>query len=241
MQKLLLGIVLMAGLSACATENRSDLSSAMERCDGVWEGESGASVLRACSQVIERSTMDADVAAAYNSRGVLHRRSGRFEAAVADFNESIRYNPESSTAHSNRGIAYAQMGLDEPAVESFSKALLLNPRNETAYNNYSWFLSVRGEYEEALAKAEKAREIKFDDEEIHDTLAHALMGLGRQEEAQKAFEVAASFGGPDMVRGYQKALRAKGYYRGSMSGTFDDATREALAACIRENCRLMLD
>lgn len=241
MQKLFLGLVLAVGLSACATEGSTDLSSAMERCDGVWEGESGSAVLRACSQVIEQSTVDADLASAYNSRGVLHRRSGRFEAAIADFNESIRYNPKSSSAHSNRGIAYAQMGMNEEAVESFSNALLLNPKNEKAYNNYSWYLSTRGQYEEALAKAEKALEIRFDDEEIHDTLAHALMGLGRQQEAQEAFETAASFGGPDMVRAYQISLVAKGYYKGSVSGDFDDITREALAACIRENCRLMLD
>ena len=237
------GFVLLvaAGLSACATDSATDLGDAVALCARVWDGDIKASTERACSRVISQSADDRERAEAYNARGVIHRRKGRFDEAVADFGEAIRFNPKSSTAHSNRGIAYAQMGKADLAVEGFSKAIDLNPKNASAYNNYSWFLSTQGDYADALAKIDKALEIRFDDQEYHDTRAHALMGLGRQEEAEKAFSVAAAGGGAALVRSYQKSLIAKGYDPGRSDGEFDARTKEALAACIRDNCRLMLD
>ena len=241
MRKFGIALVVSTALSACAAQAPNDLADAIALCERVWDDDITAPTQRACSQVIAQSAVDLERAEAYNARGVIHRRKGRLDEAVADFNEAIQLNPTSSSTHSNRGIAYAQMGKGDLAMASFSKAIELNPKNATAYNNYSWFLSKRGDYEDALAMADKALENNFRHQEYHDTKAHALMGLGRQEDAEEAFDIAASFGGADLVKAYQKTLIAKGYDPGRSDGEFDERTKEALAACIRDNCRLMLD
>src|SRR3546814_3370369 len=70
---------------------------------------------------------------------------------------------------------------------------------------------------------------------------HVLMGLGRVAEAEEAFAKAIALGKSKRVRLYQLALEKKGYEPGRTDGIPDKATQAALAECIRDNCRLMLD
>lgn len=241
MQKPFVALMLVAGLSACAADPSADLSAAIQRCEGVWEGESGSSTLRACSQVIDNSSLSSDRASAYNARGTIHRRKGRYSDAVADFNEAVGLESGLSGAYSNRGITYSQMGEDDLAIESFRMAVMVMPTNPKPFNNYSWHLSSRGDYEEALEQIGEAIALEPNEPENFDTQAHALMGLGRIEEAEAAFERSMDLGGRSVIRQYQRALASKGYKPGRSDGTLDAETRGALSACIRDNCRLMLD
>lgn len=241
LQRSFVALLLAAALSACAAENPADLSDAGQRCKGVWQGESGSATLRACTQVIDQSSVDFDRASAYNTRGTIHRRKGRFEQAISDFDEAVRLESGFSGAYSNRGITYSLMGKDDLAAESFTMAMLVMPTNPKPYNNYSWHLSSRGDYEKALQQINEAIALEPEEAENFDTQAHALMGLGRTDEAEAAFERSMDLGGSSMIRQYQRALASKGYTPGRSDGTLDASTREALAACIRDNCRLMLD
>ena len=64
---------------------------------------------------------------------------------------------------------------------------------------------------------------------------------GNTADAEAAFALAMELGGTPRVRRYQQALTAKGYAPGRSDGVVDGATEAALAACIRDNCRLLLD
>ncbi|MFN8371594.1 MAG: tetratricopeptide repeat protein [Anaerolineae bacterium] len=67
---------------------------------------------------------------AYNGRGNLYLTTGDFDAAVADFNEAIRLNPQAAPAYSNRGEAYFAKGLVEDALKDFHDAHQLDPNYE---------------------------------------------------------------------------------------------------------------
>jgi tetratricopeptide (TPR) repeat protein len=49
-------------------------------------------------------------------RGSMYRRLGKYELALADFSESIRYSPKSADAYTGRGNAYR--GLHQPISQS---------------------------------------------------------------------------------------------------------------------------
>jgi Tfp pilus assembly protein PilF len=126
-------------------------------------------------------------------------------------------------------------------VRATAEALRLNPENAWAYNSYAWHLAQQGDYVTAEAQIVKAIALEPESFLLVDTRAHVLMGMGEVPAAENAFTRAMELGGPDIVREYQKSLIAKGYAPGRSDGVVDAVTQAALSACIRDNCRLLLD
>lgn len=244
MRKVILGPLLAAGLSACAATSQTasgEFPTDEKLCAAVESGASGAANLEACTRIIESADNRGDRVMAYNLRGIGNRRAGRDAAALADFNAAIRLAPLYSAAYTNRAELYSAQGKDDLAVQSYQAAIRANPENPVAYNNFSWHLVQRGDYGAALTQVNRALALDGMRDSTHDTQAHALMGLGEVPEAEAAFERAMQLGGPEVVRQYQKALVDKGYDPGGIDGEPDAALRAALTACIRDNCRLLLD
>jgi tetratricopeptide (TPR) repeat protein len=51
---------------------------------------------------------------------------------IADYNESIRLNPNDSNAFSSRALAYGRKGNDDQAIADSNEAIRLNPNNYLA-------------------------------------------------------------------------------------------------------------
>ena len=210
-------------------------------CRAVWEGGNWQVNQDACTDVIARTQSDRLRGEALNYRGLIYSRTGRLEAAEADFTEAARLLPNSAAPYNNRANVYRQQGKYDLMMADMEAAKVAKPGSWVSYNNHAYSLTEQGDYAAALPLVEKALELGGDDVEIYDTLGHVLMGLGRAEEAEAAFAKAIALGKSKRVRLYQVALAKKGYDPSRSDGVLDDATQAALSACIRDNCRLMLE
>lgn len=197
--------------------------------------------VEACTAVLARGGPDDLMTEVHTNRGFLYWRLGWVPEAMADLNEAVRLSPKLSAVYVNRGSLFAALGNDRLAEQDYGAAVDLNPDNPGALNNYARVQLERGDYGAALKLMEKALRLKSDMDVFYDTQAHALMGLGQIEAAEAAFGQAVDLGGAARVRRYQMQLAAKGYAPGRNDGVMDAATLAALRACIRDNCRLMLE
>jgi tetratricopeptide (TPR) repeat protein len=91
-------------------------------------------------QVIQRNPENA---AAWSNRGNVRVGLNQLEAAVTDFDESIRLAPDTPNAYLNRGAALEGLGKWSAAIADYNQVLALNPKDAGAFNN-------RGNAEAAL-------------------------------------------------------------------------------------------
>ena len=61
----------------------------------------------------------------WNNRGLIWRRKGDFDRAIADFDQAIRVDPGYTAAYTNRGQAYEGKGDKERAKADYEAALAL--------------------------------------------------------------------------------------------------------------------
>ena len=71
---------------------------------------------------IQTPTLDPDFADGYFNKGLALENLGRYDEAIAAFEETIYRVPELAEAWHHKGIAYEKLGKDAEAVESFVRA-----------------------------------------------------------------------------------------------------------------------
>lgn len=239
-------LFLVAGLAACQspsgeTEAGFDQPSQTELCEVHGPNDVSQAKIDACSAILARGGNSDEIAHAYANRGMLYWATGRIERASADLDAAIAAAPGRDDLYLNRGAFYTQLGDYRYAELDYRKALDLNPANPGPMNNLARIQIIRGDYAAGLEWIDKAVALKADVDVFHDTRAHALMGLGRLDAAEEAFDRAIAVGGPSRAVRYQRQLATKGYDPGRFDGVMDEASKAALRACIRDNCRLMLE
>ncbi len=62
-------------------------------------------------------------------------QTGRFDEALAKFDEAIRLEDDLTEAYNGRGLAYLESGQPLKAIQDFDKAIQLDPKYAPAYNN----------------------------------------------------------------------------------------------------------
>jgi tetratricopeptide (TPR) repeat protein len=90
---------------------------------------------RACEAALTAGrTTESDLVATHVNRGILFLRSGRIEAAVADFDRATALDPDQPEAYLNRGSALLKRREAQAAVTMFDQALQKRTRRpELAY------------------------------------------------------------------------------------------------------------
>lgn len=134
-----------------------------------------ASDIRECDTALKRDPLsEEEVVATHVNRGILKLRRGAMEAAVADFDEAIRRDPNEPEAWLNKGLAFVRApgrteealplldaaiakGTSEPAIAHYARAVVheLAGRLEPAWRDYQ--AAVRHDPEWKEAKADLAR------------------------------------------------------------------------------------
>lgn len=86
----------------------------------------------------------------YFKRAKLHRKSGRIEAALSDYNEAIRLNSGYPSALYNRGNIYRDLKQYGNAIGDYTKAIEIERDFAEAYINRALCLEATGKIPEAL-------------------------------------------------------------------------------------------
>jgi hypothetical protein len=90
--------------------------------------------------------------------------------AIEQFQEALKYNPNSVEAHTNLGLAYDQTGQWEDAVRQYQRALQDNPHYGQAHANLGNVLVKLGRPEEAIPHFEEALLVNPNDDDTRATL-----------------------------------------------------------------------
>jgi tetratricopeptide (TPR) repeat protein len=66
-------------------------------------------------------------AQAYTDRGVIHYLEGRYDQAIADYDQALRLSPGHAPTYYNRASAYRAKGQVPDAIADYRKVLALDP------------------------------------------------------------------------------------------------------------------
>jgi tetratricopeptide (TPR) repeat protein len=137
-------------------------------------GASGLSALRSCDEALDGFGLsDADRAATFTNRGVLHLQRREATEAMRDFDASLAIDPSRGETHVNRGAALIligragdalaainrgiELGTDDPHEAYFNRAIAYEELGDlgAAYRDYTRAAELAPEW--ALPQVELAR------------------------------------------------------------------------------------
>ena len=101
----------------------------------------------------------------YNS-GLDLEAEGRFEEAIAEYDQAISADPGFAPAYNNRGGVYGRLGDVQLAIEDFDEAIRLDPQYALAYFNRGLAYSAIGDVARANADFDRAADLGADVEEL---------------------------------------------------------------------------
>lgn len=137
---------------------------------------------------------------AYNNRGAAQLELGRYQAAIDDFAEAIRLQPDFADAYYNQGNAWLALNEFNLAVSCFDEAIHLKP-DCVAYNQRGIAKSKLSQYKTALNDFDKAIELKPDEAGPFSNRGVVKFELGEHEAAFADFDWAIQLQ-PDLVDTY---------------------------------------
>jgi tetratricopeptide (TPR) repeat protein len=161
-------------------------------------------LIAVCTAVITTGNLSGDIyARAYLQRGSMYRRQGKYTLALADFSESIRYDPTSADAYTGRGNARRDLGELDLAIADHNEAIRLWPNFAMAYNNRGNAWRDKEMYDRALADYDEA--IRLDPNYATAYYNRALIRLEAGDEASA-------------IADYRQALKLNPNFRAAAEG-----------------------
>ena len=150
----------------------------------------------------------------YN-RGVVHESMGKYTAAMENYNEALRRDPEFSWIYVNRGNVHRAEGRCGPALADYADALKFGPGDNVAIANKAWVLATCPDAEfrngaEALTLARKAN-AESAHPYLQNILAAALAETGAFSAAVETQEKALAMlgmGDAEMRASFQDRLKS---------------------------------
>jgi Flp pilus assembly protein TadD len=106
------------------------------------------------------SFADSEQAAERNSAGTKLIEQGKADAAIAEFQNALRLDPNHFPARLNLAYAFERAGRIEDAIASYRDAIGLESNNFFAHNNLGVLYDRKGRYELAIAEFESAVKIE---------------------------------------------------------------------------------
>lgn len=91
-------------------------------------------------------------ARAHTDLGAAYYQEKKYDIALEEFNEAVKYDSNYALAYTGLGLVYAVLGEDAKADSNFKRALQLNPNNSETRNNYGAYLCSRARYDESITE-----------------------------------------------------------------------------------------
>lgn len=125
-------------------------------------GPANAFQLADCDRALETEALSVrDRAGTFVNRGILRMSRQEYAAALADYSEAVRIQPESGVAHVNRGAALIALDRPEEGVAAIDQGLANgSDQPEKAYFNRAYGRELLGDVKGAYLDFSKAAELK---------------------------------------------------------------------------------
>ncbi|MEX0272343.1 tetratricopeptide repeat protein [Leptolyngbyaceae cyanobacterium UHCC 1019] len=130
---------------------------------------------------------DPKLAQQFVETGTQKNQQGQYAAAIQDFDQAIRFNPQDATAFLNRGFAQHRVGNLNAAVDDYTKALAIDNQLAEAFSNRSHARFDQGKPDEALKDAAQAIALQPKLAVAHLNLGNALFAKGNLDGAFQKF------------------------------------------------------
>jgi tetratricopeptide (TPR) repeat protein len=165
-----------------ATLHAQDNTWAM--CEAISPGPNLDASIRACTAVID-SRPDSLVrrALAHLNRANGYQFKGDNDKAIADYDQSIGFNPGDARAFYSRGNAYSSKGRHDRAIADFNEAIRLNPRYASALNSRCYELAIVGDTTRALPDCNASLRLKPGDAPTLDSRAFTYLKMREWDKA----------------------------------------------------------
>ncbi|MGB7449292.1 MAG: tetratricopeptide repeat protein, partial [Ornithinimicrobium sp.] len=133
---------------------------------------------------------------------------GRFEEAIASYDQALQIQPDYDLAWHNRGWALFKLGQFEEALSSFDQALQIQPDNDATWGGRGWALFKLGQFEEALSSFDQVLKIQPDCQDAWYMRGKALGYLRQLEKAIVSFDQALKIQPDDYLAWYNRGIAA---------------------------------
>jgi serine/threonine protein kinase len=124
----------------------------------------------------------------YNNRGATYADLQLYDEALADYEQTIRLDPEFAQVYSNRGATYHKSRHYEEALSDYERALQLDPTLAPVYNNRGATSYELQRHEEALTAYSSAIRLDPANATAYDVRGSILKELQRHDEALADYE-----------------------------------------------------
>ncbi len=160
---------------------------------------------------------------AYNGRGLAFYEIKQYDAAVSDFIQALRLDPDFATAYYNRGNAYDARKDYGKAIADYSKAIGYKPKYAKAYNNRGLTYGRISEYKKAIHDFTQAVRIDSTYAKACNNRGMMYGRLGENDQAINDFTQAVHVD-PNYAKAYYN--RAVAYFvTGEYSKALEDVNR----------------
>jgi len=120
---------------------------------------------------------------------LLHAQKEYLKAALCEFSEAIKLDPNGSPYYSSRGSVHQALGMYDDALSDYSKAIDIRPKADY-YNSRGCVYLAQGNYDDAIADFNKAISLNPDFAWAYASLGKAYWHLGQKERAEECFKKA---------------------------------------------------
>jgi tetratricopeptide (TPR) repeat protein len=151
---------------------------------GLWGLLLGFSVVFNLLATVERC---ADV---HDAVGSGLEEAGDVPAAMEQFEQAVRINPNSAKAHNYLALTLENQGRWSEAAAQFEQAVGVDPDFVEARNNLAIALEGLGRMPEAIEQFKQALRIKPQSAEVHYNLGNAFIQQGNVKDAMQHYEEA---------------------------------------------------
>ena len=93
---------------------------------------------------------------AWYNRGIALGNLGRFEKAIASYDQAVQIKPDDHKAWYNRGYALGNLDRLEEAIASYDQAIKIKPDFHQAWYNKACRYALQGNVEQAIENLQQA-------------------------------------------------------------------------------------